>query len=59
MFDFVNANSENNMSYSSSEGLFAGQDDVHTAGSNTGDYKAPDMGGDMEDEEDKEIVAEL
>jgi hypothetical protein len=59
VFDFVNANSENNMSYSSSEGLFGGQDDVHTAGSNTGEYKAPDMGGDMDDEEDKEIVAEL
>merc|ERR1719183_1778398 len=61
VFEFINAN-QDNMAFSSSDGLFGAQDDVHPAGSSTGDYQAPDLGGgddDIEDKGDVDAVAEL
>ena len=56
VFEFVNASQED-MSFSSSDGIFGSQEEVHTAGSSTGDYQAPDLGDDDDDSAD--VVAEL
>merc|ERR1712032_270858 len=42
VFEYINGN-QDSMAYSSADGLFGDQDNVHTAGSSTGDYQAPDM----------------
>merc|ERR1719362_2631512 len=45
VFEYINGN-QDNMAFSSADGLFGSGEDVHTAGSSgTGDYQAPDMGG--------------
>ena len=58
VFEFINASQEN-MSFSSSDGIFGSQEEVHTAGSSAGDYQAPDLGDKDDDDDSADVVAEL